>query len=84
MKKRKSSVGKKAWRMFIVLAILWVAGIFMYNTYQKIEINESSYVATKVKSTAYEQTVEKVEEDSKKTADVLEETTKKIVGISNM
>ena len=84
MKKRKSSVGKKAWRIFIVLAILWVAGIFMYNTYQKIEINESSYVATKVKSTAYEQTVEMQEENSKKIADVIEETTQKVVGISKL
>ena len=84
MKKRKSSVGKKAWRMFIVLAILWVAGIFMYNTYQKIEINENSYVATKVKSTDYEQTVEMQEENSKKIADVIEETTQKVVGISKL
>ena len=84
LKKRKSSVGKKAWRMFIVLAILWVAGIFMYNTYQKIEINENSYVATKVKSTDYEQTVEMQEENSKKIADVIEETTQKVVGISKL
>ena len=84
MKKRKSSVRKKVWRMFILLTILWVTGIFMYNTYQKIEINENSYVATKVKSTEYEQTVEKVEEDSKKIVDVLEETTQKVVGISKL
>ena len=84
LKKRKSSVGKKAWRMFIVLAILWVAGIFMYNTYQKIEINENSYVATKVKSTDYEQTVEMQEENSKKIADVIEEITQKVVGISKL
>lgn len=84
LEKRKSSVGKKAWRMFIVLAILWVAGIFMYNTYQKIEINENSYVATKVKSTDYEQTVEMQEENSKKIADVIEETTQKVVGISKL
>lgn len=84
MKKRKVPTSKKAWRMFIVLAILWVAGIFMYNTYQKIEINESSYVATKVKSTEHEQTVEKQEENSKNIADVLEETTKKVVGISKL
>ena len=84
MKKSKSSVGKKAWRIFIICTILWVAGVFVFNTYQKIEINESSYVATKVKSTTYEQTVEKVEEKSKKIADVLEETTQKVVGISKL
>ena len=84
LKKSKSSVGKKAWRIFIICTILWVAGVFVFNTYQKIEINESSYVATKVKSTTYEQTVEKVEEKSKKIADVLEETTQKVVGISKL
>ena len=84
MKKRKKSTRKKAWKIFLVLTILWIAGIFMYNTYQKIEINESSYVATKVKSTEYEQTVEKQEENSKSIADVLEETTKKVVGISKL
>lgn len=84
MKKGKKSTRKKAWKIFLVLTILWVVGIFMYNTYQKIEINESSYVATKVKSTEYEQTVEKQEENSKNIADVLEEITQKVVGISKL
>ena len=84
MKKRKKSIRKKAWRIFLVLTILWIIGVFMYNTYQKIEINESSYVATKVKSTENEQTVDKLEENSKKIADVLEETTQKVVGISKL
>ena len=84
LKKRKLSGKKKAWRMFIVLTILWVIGVFMFNTYQKIEINENSYIATKVKSTTYEQTVEKAEENSKKIADVIEDTTQKVVGISKL
>ena len=84
MKERKSSFGKKACRIFLVLTILWITGVFMFNTYQKIEVNENSYVATKVKSTVYEQTVEKVEDNSKKIADVLEETTQKVVGISKL
>ena len=70
--------------MFIVLTILWIIGVFMFNTYQKIEINENSYVATKVKSTAYEQTVEKTEDESKKIADVIEDTIQKVVGISKL
>lgn len=84
MKKRKSAFGKKACRIFLVLAILWIVGVFMFNTYQKIEVDENSYVATKVKTTAYEQTVEKIEDKSKKIADVLEETTQKVVGISKL
>ena len=84
MKKRKSSVGKRAWRMFIVLTIIWIIGVFMFNTYQNIEIDNSNYVATKVQSTVYEQTVEKQEDNSKKIADVLEDATKKVVGISKL
>jgi serine protease Do len=82
--KRISSARKKAWRLFLVLTIVWIIGVFMFNTYQNIEIDNSNYVATKVKSTVYEQTVEKQEENSKKIADVLEDATKKVVGISKL
>lgn len=84
MGKRKSSEGKKAWKIFIVLTIIWIIGVIVFNTYQNIEIDNSNYVATKVKSTVYEQTVEKMEDNSKKIADVLEEATKKVVGISKL
>ena len=56
----------------------------MFNTYQNIKIDNNSYVATKIQSTKEQQTVEKEEKKSKKIADMLEETTKKVVGISKL
>lgn len=83
-KRRKSSLKKRAMMLFIVLTLIWIIVFFMYHTYQNIEIDKSNYVATKVQSTAYEQTVEKIEENSKKVADILEKTTQKVVGISKL
>ena len=56
----------------------------MYTTYQNIEINNENYIATRTQSTITEQTVESVQENSKTIADVLEETTRKVVGISKL
>lgn len=84
MKKTKSVIKKKTYKIFIILTVVWVISVLLYNTYQKIEIDNSNYVATKIKSTAYEQTVDKEEEKSKKIADIIEETSKKVVGISKL
>ena len=85
MKKGKKITAKrKAFKLFFVLSLIWILGVFMYNTYTNIEIDDSNYVATKMQSTKEEQTVGKAEENSKKIADVLEETTKKVVGISKL
>ena len=81
IKKRKYL--KKSLKIFIILSILWVFAFYLYNTYQKIEINDN-YVATRTQSTLKEQTVENVQNNSKKIADVLEETTEKVVGISKL
>ena len=50
----------------------------------KIEIKSENYEATKTQSTESAQTVEKVEEKNKTIADIIEETTKSIVGISKL
>lgn len=83
-KRKKITVKRKAFKLFFVLLLIWILGVFMYNTYTNIEIDDSNYVATKIQSTKEEQTVEKAEENSKKIADVLEETAKKVVGISKL
>ena len=53
-------------------------------TYQNIEIDDSNYTATKTQSTANAQTVESIQENSQTIADVIEETNKKVVGISKL
>ncbi|MBO6243255.1 MAG: trypsin-like peptidase domain-containing protein, partial [Clostridia bacterium] len=56
----------------------------LYNMYNNIDVNDSNYIAEKEKSTVQEQIVENTEKNSKSVADTIEETTKKIVGISKL
>ena len=88
MKKRrkytKKSIRKKVVITSIILILLWIFGFYLYTTYQNIEITPSNYETTKIQSTIEEQTVESEEENSKTIADMLEETTRKVVGISKL
>ena len=84
MGRRKKNKSKKIIFVSIFLIFIWIFGFYLYTTYQNIEINESDYTAEKQLSTINEQTVESVEEESKKVADMLEETTEKVVGISKL
>lgn len=83
-RKKKMSNLKKVILTFIILLLVWIFGFYLYTTYQNIEINPQNYETQKTQSTIQEQTVENVEENSKKVADVIEETTEKIVGISKL
>lgn len=83
-RKKKMSNRKKVSITVTVLISLWIFGFYLYATYQNIEIDSSNYDAIKTQSTIEEQTVESVEENSKTVADVIEETTKKVVGISKL
>ena len=83
-KRKKMSNKKKAILAFIILTILWISGFYMYITYQNIEIDSQGYIAQRTQSTYEVQSVDKVEENSRTIADVLEETTKKVVGISKL
>ena len=68
----------------LFLILLWIFGFYLYTTYQNIEIEEGNYTAERQQYTLSEQTVENEEENSKKVADVIEETTQKVVGISKL
>ena len=82
MKKRKTK-GKKIFVIAILLMLLWVLGIYMYITYDNIKV-DTNYQATKLQSTNVVQTVETAEENSKKVADMLQEVTESVVGISKL
>ena len=88
MKKRKKytkkSIKKKVIITSTILILLWIFAFYLYITYQNIEVMPSNYETTKIQSTIEEQTVESQEENSKTTADMLEETTRKVVGISKL
>ena len=81
---KRKNTKKKITIIAIITGILWLLSIYIYTTYSKIEIKSENYEATKTQSTESAQTVEKVEEKSQTIADIIEETTKSIVGISKL
>ena len=83
-KKIKKKKLKKTINISIILIILLGLLIYLYMTYQNIDISQSNYTVERMQSTTNEQTVEKVEENSKKVADTLEETMESVVGISKL
>lgn len=83
-KRKKMSNLKKVTITFVILLIFWILGFYIYFTYQNIEIKEPNYETSKTLSTIQEQTVEEVQENSTKIADVIEKTTQSVVGISKL
>ena len=81
MKKRKK--GKKIVIIAILLMILWAFGIYLYVTYQNIEIN-TNYETTRLQSTNMVQNVEKAQQESKSVADMIENVAQSVVGISKL
>lgn len=85
MKRKKKENNKNRILIIGIMAIaLWIFIFYLYTTYKNIEISPSNYEATKTISTTDGQTVDIVEEESKNVADVIEETTRKVVGISKL
>ena len=83
-KKKRKNYKKRIIVIAIIAMFLWIAGFYIYITYKNIEIDTIDYQATKLESTTNEQTVESEEENSEKVADIIEETTRKVVGISKL
>jgi len=84
LKKRKTrNKTKKVIISFFVALFIWIFGFYLYIIYDKIEI-DNSYETQKLQSTVEAQTVEKEEEKSQNVADIIEKTTRKIVGISKL
>ena len=81
---KKQSKIKRNIAIIIICTIIIITLIYLYDTYQKIEINNSNYETKKVQSTINEQTVENTIENSKNVADVLENTMESVVGISKL
>ena len=68
--------------ILIVCALIGVS-YFIYNTYSKIEITPD-YEISHTESTTYIETVENIEQESKTIADVLENVSQSVVGISRI
>ena len=81
--KRQNKI-KRNITIIIICTIAIFILIYLYDTYKKIEINNTNYETQKVQSTVNEQTVENIVENSKTVADTLEETIESVVGISKL
>lgn len=84
--KRKNKINnqKKVIIGAILAIIIWILAFFLYTTYNNIDIHTEQYETTRTQYTPNIQTVENVEQESKKVADIIEETTRKVVGISKL
>lgn len=74
--RRRKNTKKKIILTAVFLIILWILGFYLYITYNNIEIKSSNYETQKTLSTESNQTVQNIEENSTKIADIIEETTK--------
>ena len=83
-RRKRTNPKKKIIVVTIILLLLWIGAFYIYTTYKNIKIEPTKYETTRLSSTQNEQTVENEEENSKKIADIIEETTKNIVGISKL
>lgn len=83
-RKNKTNNPKKIIIGAILAIIMWILAFYLYTTYSNIEIHKEEYEAIRTQYTPSVQTVENVEQESKKVADIIEETTRKVVGISKL
>lgn len=81
---KKTNKIKRHIAIITICIIIAITLIYLYYTYQKIEINNQNYETQKVQSTINEQTVENTIENNKTVADVLENTMESVVGISKL
>ena len=81
---KKPNAKKRITAIAIATIILWILAFYIYTTYTNIEIQPQNYETQKLQSTQSEQTVEKEEQKSQTIADMLEQTTKSVVGISKL
>ena len=84
MRAAKRRDNKKVIIISILLIILWVIGWYMFNTYNNKEIKQGNYNTTRLESTNYSENVENIEKKSQSLADVIENVTKSVVGISKL
>ena len=81
---KKESKSRKILIISGIMLFLWIFGFYLYITYSNIQIDDSKYEATKVKSTINVQSVEKEEAKSNTIANIIEKTTQSVVGISKL
>ena len=75
---------KKVLALIVISCVLLILCIYAYSMYNKIEINNNEYKTTRLDSTIHSENVENINKKSKSLADVIENTTHSVVGISKL
>lgn len=83
-KAKKKNKTKGTVLTIILTALITTIGMYVYNTYTKIDVNPQNYETQRTLSTVKEQTVENVEQKSQTIANTLEQTMESVVGISKL
>ena len=83
-RRKKKNKAKKIIKLTLIIAVTFIIIVFLYNTYANIEINQADYKTERTISTANEQTVENVIENSEKISTMLEKAMGSVVGISKL
>lgn len=68
----------------VFLTIIWIITILFLNNYSKAEPSPNNYKTTRLESTNYVEDVENIQQKSINLADVIENVTKSVVGISKL
>lgn len=84
MKYAKRKDNKKIIIISVILIIIWSVGWYLFNTYTTTNIKGNNYQTTRLESTNYSENVENVEEKSQSLADIIENVTQSVVGISKL
>ena len=84
MKKKEAKESKKGIMFILIIALLAITIYNLYVMYSNIEITNNYEASRTSLSTPYEETVDNTIENSKTVADMLEEVTESVVGISRL
>ncbi len=84
IKKVKANKDSKKIIKVLIALLAFVFFILLFVIYQNIEVEQPEYNATRTLYTQSEQSVESTSKKSQSIADMIEETTKKVVGISKL
>ena len=84
MRKKKAKEPKKGIMFILIIALLAITIYNLYVMYSNIEITNNYEASRTSLSTPYEETVDNTIENSKTVADMLEEVTESVVGISRL
>lgn len=84
MEKKKFAKLKRFLFIVISIFLIFLFFAFLYTQYEAIDIDESEYKSERTLSTNNEENVENIKENSENISDMIEKSSKSVVGISKL